>query len=243
MNRLRNRLIVIFVAATLVPLAATLWITTALLDKSLGLASTRELQEASQSLEITGRALYQQSRQALKSRVEAGQISPERFAFAERRNWPTLLEDFADGDEAEEFVIAGEAGDRLQYMVRRKDAILIYTQPLGGIGMKRLADQLSSTKALLERAEARDLRKGYFYTLIVLAAAAWMIAISVLIYSAHRISRPIQQLTAGLSELAAGNLAARLPLGGDDEVGTAMQAFNHSAACAGVDPSCAEALS
>ena len=45
MNRLRNRLIGIFLAATLVPLAATLWITTSLLDRSLSYASTGEMKE------------------------------------------------------------------------------------------------------------------------------------------------------------------------------------------------------
>ncbi len=229
MNRLRNRLIVIFVAATLVPLAATLWITTTLLDKSLSLASTRELESVSQSLESTGRALYKEARQSLKSKAASGQIAPEHFEFAKRRNWSAPLEEFADSGDQEQFAIVGANGEQLQYMVRRKDGILVYTQPLGGIGMKRLAEQLSSTKELLARSEARDLRKGFFYTLIVLAAVTWMIAISALIYWAHRISRPIQQLTAGLSELAAGNLAARLPPGGNDEIGTAMDAFNRSA--------------
>jgi nitrogen fixation/metabolism regulation signal transduction histidine kinase len=229
LNRLRNRLVLIFVAATLVPLSVTLWITTSLLDKSLSLASTRELEAVSRSLESTGRALYQQARQSLKSKAAAGQITPEHFAFVTRRNWPATLEEFADSEDPEQFFITGEGGDQLQFMVRRKDEILVYTQPLGGIGMNRLANQLSSTNALLERAEARDLRKGFFYTLIVLAAATWMVAISALIYWANRISRPIQQLTGGLSELAAGNLAARLPSGGDDEIGRAMDAFNRSA--------------
>src|SRR5205085_2154475 len=46
-NRLRNRLIVIFLAATLAPLAATLWITMSLLELSLSYASTGELDEIS----------------------------------------------------------------------------------------------------------------------------------------------------------------------------------------------------
>jgi nitrogen fixation/metabolism regulation signal transduction histidine kinase len=73
------------------------------------------------------------------------------------------------------------------------------------------------------------LRKGFFYTLISLAAATWLIAILALIYSAHRISRPIRKLTAGLTELSNGNLSARLPEGGNDEIATAMRAFNRSA--------------
>ena len=54
MNRLRNRLIAIFLAATLAPLAATLWITTSLLDRSLSYASTGELDRLSRSLQKTG---------------------------------------------------------------------------------------------------------------------------------------------------------------------------------------------
>ena len=42
-------------------------------------------------------------------------------------------------------------------------------------------------------------------------------------------SRPIQQLTAGLSELAAGNFAVRLKSRRDDEIGRAIEAFNDTA--------------
>ena len=64
---------------------------------------------------------------------------------------------------------------------------------------------------------------------ILLAACFWLLSLGMLIYLAHRISRPIQQLTAGLSELAAGDLKARVPAGRDDEIGRAMEAFNHMA--------------
>ena len=47
MNRLRNRLILAFLAATILPLAATVWITTSLLDRSLGYATTGELDRLS----------------------------------------------------------------------------------------------------------------------------------------------------------------------------------------------------
>ena len=52
-NRLRNRLILIFLAATLAPLAATVWITTSLLEESLDYSSTSE---AGHAVEIAGRA-------------------------------------------------------------------------------------------------------------------------------------------------------------------------------------------
>ncbi len=220
----------IFLAATLVPLGVTLWITTSLLNKSLSLASTRELQEVSQSLEITGRALYHQAKESMQLQVASGRLKPEHYAFSKRRNWPPALEEFEDSGRKEDFVIAGANGEQLQYMVRRSDEILVYAQPLGGIGMNRLTTQLSFTKSVLERAGARDLRKAFLYTLILLAAVTWLVSITALIYCAYRISRPIQQLTSGLTELAAGNLAARLPGGRNDEIGTAMRAFNLSAA-------------
>src|SRR2546425_8140580 len=42
-------------------------------------------------------------------------------------------------------------------------------------------------------------------------------------------ARPIQQLTAGLASLASGNPEIRVPAGRDDEIGRAIQAFNHMA--------------
>ncbi len=72
MNRLRNRLILIFLAATLVPLGVTLWITTSLLERSLTYTSTRELDELSKSLEKTGREYYQQARENLRVAAVSG---------------------------------------------------------------------------------------------------------------------------------------------------------------------------
>ena len=66
MNRLRNKLIVIFLVATVVPWVATLWITSSLLDRSLRYRSTHEFDEISRSLEKTGREFYQQACQELK---------------------------------------------------------------------------------------------------------------------------------------------------------------------------------
>ena len=51
-------------------------------------------------------------------------------------------------------------------------------------------------RALVEAASTRDLRRGLSYTSGVLAAAMWLTALGVLIYSAHRISGPIQRLQA-----------------------------------------------
>ena len=74
LNRLRNKLIVVFLLATLAPLAATLWVTKSLFEQSLRLAgqSQAQLDEVSRSLETTGRELYQRACASLKSDAEAG---------------------------------------------------------------------------------------------------------------------------------------------------------------------------
>ena len=80
--------------------------------------------------------------------------------------------------------------------------------------------------ALAEAVNERDLHRGFLLTYILLAASFWVISIAVLVYLAHRISRPIHSLTAGLTKVAAGDLNARVPASTDDEVGRAIQAFN-----------------
>jgi nitrogen fixation/metabolism regulation signal transduction histidine kinase len=57
----------------------------------------------------------------------------------------------------------------------------------------------------------------------------WLGSLVILALLAHHVSRPIQQLTAGLSELAAGNFAVRLKSTRDDEIGRAILAFNDTA--------------
>jgi hypothetical protein len=47
---LRSRLIVAYLAATIVPFAATVWVTMALIDRSLGYATTQELDRVSNTL-------------------------------------------------------------------------------------------------------------------------------------------------------------------------------------------------
>jgi nitrogen fixation/metabolism regulation signal transduction histidine kinase len=64
---------------------------------------------------------------------------------------------------------------------------------------------------------------------MVLTGGVWVAGLFLLTYFAHRISRPIQQLTAGLGALSRGKLETRVPAGRNDEVGQAIAAFNHMA--------------
>ncbi len=222
MNRLRNRLILAFTVATLVPLGVTLWITDALFEHSLRYANTKELDELSRALERTGREYYQHLRESLKAAAASGKLKPKRLSAS-------AAGEFWQSGEAERFVLSGPAGDRLDLLVRRPDGVLVYSIPVGGGGMTRLSEQYARARAQVEAASARDLRRGFSYTFGVLAAATWLAALAILVYSAHRISRPIHQLTEGLRQLASGNLAVRLEPSGDDEVGQAIAAFNRTA--------------
>jgi hypothetical protein len=58
MNRLRTRLIAVFLLATLLPLGLTLWTSLNLLERSLQLAPLSQMDALSRSLEKTGRELY-----------------------------------------------------------------------------------------------------------------------------------------------------------------------------------------
>ena len=95
--------------------------------------------------------------------------------------------------------------------------------------MDRLSQQIGDARTLVESAREHDLRRGFRLTYILLATSFWLVSLALLVYMAHRISRPIHQLTGGLTRLAAGDLGARVPSGGDDEIGRAIQAFNDMA--------------
>jgi two-component system, NtrC family, nitrogen regulation sensor histidine kinase NtrY len=228
-NRLRNRLILIFVAATLVPLGATLWISTSLLERSLDFSTTGELESLSRTLEHTGFEFYQRERLDLEEQARSGKLAPQRYALSNRETWPSEVQAFADGDRTEQFFSAGHEGDRLDYLVRHGDEIWVYSTSLRGVAMERLRREIRDARGLVEAVRERDLRRGFKLTYILLAASLWLVALALLIYLAHRISRPIHQLTAGLTQLAAGDLNARVERQRDDEIGRAVQAFNDMA--------------
>src|SRR5580765_6385968 len=111
MNRLRTRLILAFLAATVLPLAATVWITTTLIDRSLGYATTGELDRLSNTLEATVRQFYQRERDALKQDALAGHAAPTVYALSDSARWPDAVRAFWDSGETERFGVSGSSGD------------------------------------------------------------------------------------------------------------------------------------
>jgi signal transduction histidine kinase len=255
---LRSRLIAAFLASTLVPLGATVWITTTLLDRSLRYATTSDLDRLSRTLENTAKQFYQRERDALKQDAAAGRTAATTYLAANAANWPEGVRAFADSGEAERFGVSGPRGERLDYMRRvvgpglsdrtvgsgvsdrtvgpgssdpGRSAIEVYTRDLG-VSMEQLSDQVRETRRVVNAFAERDLRRGFTMTLLVLLAAAWIVSLIPLALIAHRVSRPIEQLTAALTDFAGGDWSRRLetaPGTRRDEVNSAVAAFNHMA--------------
>src|SRR5271155_5673983 len=172
MNRLRNRLIVVFALATLAPLLVTAWISVSLLEPSFSLASTVELDQVSKALEKTGRELYQRTRESLKQDADSGRLAPQRFTSAN----PAVQEFFTSG-EPEHFALAGDQGDRMDYLVRHGDEVWVYSTSLHGVKMNQLSEEYARARALVAAGTARDLRRGF----LLLAATVWVVAFGALI--------------------------------------------------------------
>jgi two-component system, NtrC family, nitrogen regulation sensor histidine kinase NtrY len=222
MNRLRNRLILVFVVATVVPLGLTLWTTFSLLEISLRLAPVAELRSVSTSLEKTGRELYHESCELLRRDAMEGRVEAQKLA-------PSEAQAFWDSGAGEQFELSGEHGERLDYLVRRNGELWRYSRPLA-IAMGDLQHDIGRARQAIDNSSLRDLRRGFSAPLWLVTSALWVAALAGLIYLAARISRPVQHLTEGLGKVAAGDLGARVEPGGTDEIGAAVEAFNHMAA-------------
>src|SRR5580698_1698322 len=124
MNRLRNRLILVFLLATLAPLGLTLWTGIDLLKYSLS-APLLDLNSLSGSLEATGRELYQQSRETLRRDAMEGRATPTHLAPTEA---PPEARAFWDSGAPEQFEFSGDGGDQLDYYVRGDGEVLRYSR-------------------------------------------------------------------------------------------------------------------
>ncbi len=226
MNRIRNRLIAVFLAATLAPLAATWWIATELLERSVSFSSTEQLDRLSRTLEETGRTVYQQARDQLRREAAERRIEPVSYRGA-TASWPADIRDFADSEQPERFRLSDD-GKAISLFVRRGGEVLVYSRPMEA-DLPALSAQIRSARDRVAEAHGRDLRSGLVRTFALLVGAVWCVSLALLIFLAHRLSRPVQQLTAGLARLAAGDLSTRIPEAGDDEAGRAIRAFNETA--------------
>jgi nitrogen fixation/metabolism regulation signal transduction histidine kinase len=116
-----------------------------------------------------------------------------------------------------------------------RTGVEVYNRDLDGVSMEQLSTHLRDTRRLVDSLDARDLRRGFTLTLLLLLGAAWLVSLLPLVLIADRVSQPIQQLTAALTAFAGGDWSRRLATGRPhgasprDEVGRAIAAFNHMA--------------
>jgi two-component system, NtrC family, nitrogen regulation sensor histidine kinase NtrY len=230
MNRLRNRLIAVFLGATLPALAVTIWITSALLERSLDYSSTAQVDSLSRTLEQTARQYYQREREALRREAAANPGAGRLFVAGALPDAPAAVRDFHSSSDQERFVVTGDEGDTLLYLGREDGGVRVHERHLGGIRLDELQRQYAEAREAIDRRGERDLRRGFLWALALLAGVPWAIALLIVILAAHRISKPIQQLAGALRRLGAGDLSVRIATQRSDEVGEAMQAFDHTAA-------------
>jgi two-component system, NtrC family, nitrogen regulation sensor histidine kinase NtrY len=228
-NRLRHKLLFLFLAATLVPLVAILWLSSVLMSRSLAFVAGEGESTLAASLEKVGREYYQQARERLRSDAVSGRIDPERLDASARSAWPASYQHLWDSADPDRFILSEPAGDRIQYAVKHGQQLWVYTAGLDGVRMGDVTRQIADARERAGDLRQRNLPRGFTVALVLASGIVWLVALALVLFVSVRISRPIQELTAGLGELAAGRLDTRLAPRGDDEVGLAIEAFNQTA--------------
>ena len=229
-NTLRSKLLWIFLLGTIVPMGAVVWVAESLLEHSLTYSTTAQLDWLSKLLERTGREYYQTSRELLRQDARTGATVGARFRESDSGSWPAEVKAFAKSDESEAFQAAGENGERLTYLIRDHGDVLVFERPLRGVSMGQIGNAIRGARGSVEEARYRDLRRGFLYTILLVTLGIWVASMAVLLAAANRVTKPIHELTRGLTELARGDLSVRLPIHQHDEIGEATRAFNRTAA-------------
>jgi two-component system, NtrC family, nitrogen regulation sensor histidine kinase NtrY len=207
MTRFRDKLLLLFLAATLPPMGLTLYVGARLLNESLRLAPVRELEETVKALEGTALALYHSSRELLLAKIEDGEIRPSSLPSVQ-----------LEANERERFFVDGAD----VVLLRREGA---YRLPLEGVRLREVQLKLGRAREALAAYQERDLRRGFYLTLALIGGGIWMVSLAALLYFTARLTRPIQALTRALRDFGGGK-RTRLVAEGRDEVAEAIVSFN-----------------
>ena len=138
-----------------------------------------------------------------------------------------LVREF-DESKAKDLFRLTDTGNSMEYYARRGADVAVYSKPAQGPELEGSRSRSAQHERLFA-ARPRVTFARAFCTMLTLVAGVWVASLIVLILWAGRISRPMEDLTAGLTRLADGDLNARLTPRGHDEVGQAMAAFNNMA--------------
>ena len=221
MRSLRAKSIAAFIIATLMPLGATIWITTSLLERSLGYATTEELDRLSRTLEGT----IGSSTSASETRSSGRRSRPGRS----RRRMPSRTLRPGPRRCVRSGRAARRSGSALPALVatvwtscaRRASGVDVY-QPrarwyphagaVGGI-LPRTRELVGSTRV------ARPATRLHAHAAAAASRSSGSSRSAPIVFIAHRVSNPIRQLTAGLTGLPAANGIGGSSTRRDDEVG------------------------
>lgn len=121
----------------------------------------------------------------------------------------------------------GENASGILYLTnRREDSVNATAIPL-----KELSGRVAAILLIaISRAEMVDAQQRIRAIAYGVAAAGILLAIAFSLWTAARVSRPIEQLARAAEEVAAGNWETRVPERGRDEVSVLAQSFNHMVA-------------
>lgn len=189
MTQFRRRVIFIFLAATLAPLGLTLWVARTLTDRAQRFAGTELADQLSRSLEITARRLYLQEREALRRQASERAVEPRDSALAQRPLWPPDVEEFYSSGEPERFLLRGELGDALIWLVRTPEGVREYSRSLGDARLALVRRQYAEARHWIDQRRRGDLGRGLFYAFLLLAVVPWLAALVVVIFAVDRVSR------------------------------------------------------
>src|SRR5688572_30489667 len=145
MRSLRSRLVIAFLAATVLPFLATVWVTSSLLDRSLSYATTQELDDVSRTLERTVRQFYQRERERLRGDARRQRDPDVAYERGQVASWPESVRAFWESGEADGFELSGDGGHVLHYMRRSDAGVAVYTRELG-VRMRELSSKLVRTR-------------------------------------------------------------------------------------------------
>jgi len=199
MKGLRQRVTLLFLAATIGPLLLTLWVAQSLLDKSVRYSGIEQVDELSQSLEATARQLYQRERDALRSHAGSGAAPDLSFIAEDRRSWPAEVEEFHQSGEASRFLVP-PPGNRLLLLQRRGEGVAQFERTLGNARLETARRQYTAARAWLTKAQSRDLPRGLFSAFVLLAVVPWVAALLLLIVAANRAAALAQRNYQALSD-------------------------------------------
>jgi two-component system, NtrC family, nitrogen regulation sensor histidine kinase NtrY len=118
----------------------------------------------------------------------------------------------------------GQQSSAILYLTnRREDSVNATAIPLKNAAGAVLA-VLTVAISRVDLVEAQQHIRAIAYGV---AAAGILLAIAISLWTAARVSRPIEQLARAAEEVAAGNWEVRVPESGRDEVSVLARSFNH----------------